>query len=37
MQNYQRRSKSYYTPTETLMIRHITKTESNNCFIVHFK
>ena len=25
------------TLTETLIIWHITKTESNNCFIIHFK
>ena len=25
------------TLTETLIILHITKTESNNCFIIHFK
>ena len=25
------------TVTETLIILHITKTESNNCFIIHFK
>ena len=25
------------TLTETLIILHITKTESNNCFIKHFK
>ena len=24
------------TLTETLIILHITKTESNNCFIIHF-
>ena len=38
------RGKSYVTLTETLItlnetliILHITKTESNNCFIMHFK
>ena len=25
------------TLTETLIILHITKAESNNCFIIHFK
>ena len=25
------------TLTETLIILHITQTESNNCFIIHFK
>ena len=42
MQNYQCRGKNYQCPaegetdnylTETLIILHITKTESNNCFI----
>ena len=32
MQNYQ-----YQDITETLIIWHITKTESKNCFIIHFK
>ena len=35
MQNYQ--SRGSITLTETLIILHITKTESNNCFIIHFK
>ena len=42
MLNYQCRGKSYYMQnyqclTSTLIILHITKTESNNCFIIHFK
>ena len=27
----------YQTLSETLMIFNITKTESNNCFIIHFQ
>ena len=39
MQNDQFRSKKarLITLTETLIILHITKTESKNCFIIHFK
>ena len=38
MQNYQGRGKCYLiTLTETLISPHITKTEFNNCFIIHFK
>ena len=43
MRNYQCRGKSYQpsrrrvriTLTERLIILHITKTESDNCFIIH--
>ena len=37
MRNYQGRGKRYFviTLTEALIIPHITKTESNNYFIIH--
>ena len=44
MRNYQRRGKAEAEPkarqitlTETLIIPHITKTESDNYFIIHCK
>ena len=38
MRNYQAETKArLMTFTEALIIPHITKTEFNNCFIIHFK